>query len=639
MEKFIIYFVLVFGIISFLKWFLIPFRKTRLSLKVAINGLKQHKKDPNKNLESLFKDCETLSHLWAEYRDTLHEQKRLNNITGNYEVAAIRSTVPAEVYFKTDVVVDTTLNVDFFKHLPGIFTGIGIIGTFLGILHGLHDFKISDDTNLVRQSLQGLLGGVTEAFSISCIAISLAMLITLIEKICINLLNKDVEDLVQLIDGLYSAGSGEEYLARLVKSSEESAGQMGILKDTLVEKLKDILTELTERQIQATQQSFSENLSSPINKMATSFEAFKAGNGDAVSGMMKDVMAAFLSKTESLFSGQINGINELQRQTAESLNVALANIEKAAKDIQNAGSSGAEAMSGKLSDAMEKAERRQSDMEARMKEFLNELKKISDESSQSSQQKMQSSLDALTETMMDFTDKIILQVKGSADIGMENNEKIRENIKVTVGEMGGQVSAVVEGVGRAVSEMNAAVQSLKQTSTEAFTKMHNGAETLSVTMSEFNNAGQNVLNTLQKSVQLTNDLAKTSGDIATVSQAFTGVSGSYKETTEKMSHLVNQMNQIVETAQREAGATSQIVSTIERASQTLVEAQYNADQYLQRVNHIITEAHGRFTEGMTRAVDEANRSFHESINTAVNMLSGSIQSLSITIDELNDKNS
>ncbi len=620
---------------AFLLFFAIPFVKTKSSLKRAIKGLKQLKKDPDPNLESLFAECDTLSHLWAEYKDTLHEQKSRNPETGEFAVVRIRATVPAEVYFKTDVIVDTTLNVDFFKHLPGIFTGIGIIGTFLGILKGLHDFKISDDSNMVRHSLQGLLGGVTEAFLISCIAISLAMVITIIEKICINLLNKYVEVLVQLIDGLYNAGAGEEYLARLVKATEESAGQMSVLKNTLVKDLKDILTELTNRQIAATQQStehIGANVSSALGKI-------QQGNGNAVAGMMQDAMAAFLAKTESLFSGQINGINELQRQTADSLRDAVSNIQKAAGDIKNAGASGAEVMSNKLAKAMQDAEQRQSDMDARMKVFLDELKKISDESAQSSQQKLQVSLDVLTATMKEFTEQITIQVKGSAEAGREKNQAIADTAKIAVEGMGGQVSAVVDEVGKAVAEMNSAVQTLKQTSVDAFGKMNSGADTLSNTLRQFNDAGQSVLITLQKATQLTNDLSKTSGDIATVSQALNGVSGSYKDTTEKMVQLVNQMNQVVETAKRETGATSDIVATIERASKSLVDAQNNADQYLQRVNQVIETAHGEFTEGMTKAVDEANTSFHQSLNNAVNLLSGSIQNLSDTIDELSDKKS
>lgn len=47
---------------------------------------------------------------------------------------ALRATVPAETFFTEQALVDTPLRTEFFKHVPGILTGIGIIGTFYGLL-------------------------------------------------------------------------------------------------------------------------------------------------------------------------------------------------------------------------------------------------------------------------------------------------------------------------------------------------------------------------------------------------------------------------------------------------------------------------------------------------------------------------
>ncbi|MDD5320722.1 MAG: hypothetical protein PHD43_08960 [Methylococcales bacterium] len=46
------------------------------------------------------------------------------------------------------------------KHQPGILTGIGIIGIFLGLLRGLSTFSVSSDPETVRVSLDTLIHGV-----------------------------------------------------------------------------------------------------------------------------------------------------------------------------------------------------------------------------------------------------------------------------------------------------------------------------------------------------------------------------------------------------------------------------------------------------------------------------------------------
>jgi len=71
--------------------------------------------------------------------------------------------------------VDSRLSTEFFKHLPGLFTGIGIIGTFSGLITGLQAFKVSENATVVRNSLEKLMQGVYEAFLVSAVAISAAM--------------------------------------------------------------------------------------------------------------------------------------------------------------------------------------------------------------------------------------------------------------------------------------------------------------------------------------------------------------------------------------------------------------------------------------------------------------------------------
>lgn len=71
-----------------------------------------------------------LEPIWRDFSKTLHTQTGLiNGITKNKKS---RLTVPVSYYFSVSSVIDRPLAVDYFKHLPGILTGIGIIGTFSG---------------------------------------------------------------------------------------------------------------------------------------------------------------------------------------------------------------------------------------------------------------------------------------------------------------------------------------------------------------------------------------------------------------------------------------------------------------------------------------------------------------------------
>ena len=191
---------------------------------------------------------EPLKHLWEEYADTLHELRKASS--GTVVLTEIRATVPAEAMFTRDVLVDGRLFDDFTRHLPGVLTGLGIIGTFAGLLDGLSEFKPTPIEAAVN-GLGPLLLGVQHAFVASGTAIACAMGVVFISRLTLAYLYRLVEHLTHAIDSLYSTGAGEEYLARLVNSSEQNAASTAQLKDALVEDLNKMMTNLVERQIAA----------------------------------------------------------------------------------------------------------------------------------------------------------------------------------------------------------------------------------------------------------------------------------------------------------------------------------------------------------------------------------------------------
>ena len=305
--------VLVAAAISFVLYFWRPAVKLGRTLEAAISKLRSARDASRTDLASCFEDDQKLRHIWTEFKETLHTQTAIDPVSGSRIEIAVRSTVPAEAFFSTQAVVDGTVHTEFFKHLPGIFTGIGIIGTFGGLIKGLSTFQISENPTVVRDSLTVLLHGVSEAFMVSALAIAFAMIATIVEKFLLNQLYGKVETLYQLLDAAYEAGAGEEYLSRLVNASEESASQTRILKDALVSDLKDILTDLTERQIAATSQGnadlgnkFSEimtgALKGPLDQIAGAVGQVSQDQSSAVSKLLTDVLASWCCQSNGRLS-------------------------------------------------------------------------------------------------------------------------------------------------------------------------------------------------------------------------------------------------------------------------------------------------------------------------------------------------
>jgi hypothetical protein len=93
-------------------------------------------------LDALFSG-KFFAHPWSEFKESLHRQFELDDDSGQKRIHSIRSTAPASAWFSEPLLVEIPLYTEAFKHLPGILTGIGIIGTFSGLMIGLHHFDPS----------------------------------------------------------------------------------------------------------------------------------------------------------------------------------------------------------------------------------------------------------------------------------------------------------------------------------------------------------------------------------------------------------------------------------------------------------------------------------------------------------------
>lgn len=208
--------------ISFIMQYVVPALKIQAQLKKINGALKnltsqaydQHIA-PNEVVNCM-QTQSSCAQIWKEYATTLHLQQTKENLP------RYRTTTPSAVFFTEVRLIDNLLHVEFFKHLPGILTGIGIIGTFWGLVMGLSGFHPTENPTEVRMSLTALIGGVREAFIASGLAITAAMIITFLEKLLIARGYKQIHVLTESIDALFHAGVVEEYLASLVAEQKET---------------------------------------------------------------------------------------------------------------------------------------------------------------------------------------------------------------------------------------------------------------------------------------------------------------------------------------------------------------------------------------------------------------------------------
>lgn len=380
--------MLALALVSFLFRFVQPGLRVAGQLRAAYRTVTAIKSEGNiVDLDRVAREAmlsTQLAHCWSEYRDTLHGQKRSDEF-GALHVVRWRATALAQGFFTEPSLVDGPLRTEFYKHLPGMLTGLGIIGTFSGLILGLQGFQVTDNADQVRSSLATLIQSVGGAFLVSGAAIVLAMLVTLIEKALINRLYTATELLCGLIDSLFDAGAGEEYLQRLVEASETSATQTMQMKESLVTDLKQVLTELTQQQIaamtatseklgQSIVESLNEGLKDPLNRISDAVQVVGNSQGDALNRLLTDVLSGFAAKMEGMFGGQLQGMNELLSETARTISTAAQRFDQMAAEIREAGSGASEAMARRMDEALTQIQAQQTTASEQMRFFIDQMR-------------------------------------------------------------------------------------------------------------------------------------------------------------------------------------------------------------------------------------------------------------------------
>lgn len=267
--------VLIYACFVFYKHYVLTAKSLQSSLdwiRETVRTMHEGGEDAKKSgLNKVFQST-ILQENWQDFSKTLHEQAV--EIAPGQVSRRYRMTVPVSNFFTAASVIDKPLRVNYFRHLPGILTGIGIIGTFSGLLFGLSNFDASSP-EVINQSVSLLLAGVRDAFYASAFAITVAMVVTHVEKLFYQRCLTSLEELNETVSRMFEGGVFEEYLAKLAKTTNDPAEQARQVRDELSKALLPLI-----QSIEKNQQNLTESLADAIaqalgaanNKLSTQIE-------------------------------------------------------------------------------------------------------------------------------------------------------------------------------------------------------------------------------------------------------------------------------------------------------------------------------------------------------------------------------
>ena len=586
------------------------------------------------------------SHLWDEYSDTLHELKRASN--GELSVTEIRATVPAETYFTRDVLVDSRLLDDFSRHVPGVLTGLGIIGTFAGLLDGLSVFKDKLGGNDPAKAVEGLaplMSGVEHAFIASATAIGCAMLVLFAGRLLLAWLYRLVEKLVHGIDALYATGAGEEYLSRLVHASEKSEAHAAQLKEALVEDLSKLMTNLTERQIQAQSSAsqllgehigntISNSLAEPLQKMTESMTVTSRGNSEAVSGMLETMLAGFMAKLEDTFGGQMRGINEQMSQSMAAMASVQASLKELVEDIGRTNKTASEEMSNKLADAMKDATANQNLLTEQMRQFVTEFRGLVNDEQEKARAAMDASVQEVLSKVASAVEHLeAVRTAAAADEQRRGERLVQESTSLIEG-LSGNVDNLLQTVSEQVLQTQRNIDELAKVSMTAISGMNQGASQMETAAERFKQAGSAVTGVLEHSAQVSQQMSSTASTLQSAAAVAKQGLDQYEQTRRAVDGYVATLAGLLENAKQEAGLTKEMLRDLERIVQELRKAEEQSKEYFQHLNGALEGAFRTFGSELTTQVKDTIATTDRHLSNGVGQLTGVVQALQMALARL-----
>ena len=229
-----------------------------------------------------------LAEAWQEFEDSLIEHPR-------EAPEVVYKTDDSSLFFGEDRLLDQQLNLRFWNSVPALLVGLGILGTFVGLVWGLRPFAGIDFTEIekIGDAIKTLLSGVSTAFVTSVWGMSVSLVFNLFEKRRMGRISQAITNLQRALDKLFTLTTQE---AISFRQEDELAQQTAALKSFSTDLANEIKSAMTKGRQEI------------IQELHNAPEAFSSAMAEQLSPTLDSLNKA---------------VEELQRQKEESSTDAI----------------------------------------------------------------------------------------------------------------------------------------------------------------------------------------------------------------------------------------------------------------------------------------------------------------------------
>ncbi len=308
-------------------------------------------------LSERFERSSLIAHCWSEFKETLIEPdiEDLQDLEDKDKVPVVRCPFSSADFFDREALLAQRLNLRQYNAIPNYLTGAGILGTFIGLVAGIHLAGAglgSTDATQMNAALEGLLNGASLAFITSIVGLSTSIVFSSREKRWVHRFDILRGQWVEALDerlrrvtpetiALDTLRESRQQTLALQQFSNELAFQLvDALEKSVVTPMQPILEKVVEslEGIRSDQSSasdetlerlireFSQSISGSAGKEMDSFASAVSSMSETLETQISNLtssQAAMQKSTESTIESLTDSFRENSRQLNAELSTSV----------------------------------------------------------------------------------------------------------------------------------------------------------------------------------------------------------------------------------------------------------------------------------------------------------------------------
>ena len=228
-----------------------------------------------------------------------------------------------EDYINDDTVIHSVGHTPLAEMLPGLFTSLGILGTFIGLMNGLGGLDVSDAAKTM-ESIPQMIGGMTFAFTTSIVGVACSIVFNIFNRSAVGGAVNAIDDFYDAFNSLVMSRPLDDNVTMILQQEDReemirrTAGDVSRqMSESVAQAVKSSLVPVT----QAMNQFIMGQTQTQMDGLAAITQQFIVGMNRSLSGQLVTL------------SDTLSAINQSQSVTYDTLDRTIASADVIMRDM------------------------------------------------------------------------------------------------------------------------------------------------------------------------------------------------------------------------------------------------------------------------------------------------------------------